>query len=195
MNKALVISLLTATLAINARSKSAWHTSFKQEMQQMEKAFDSMVKRMNAFDKELDQTLSQENNSDLGITIEEKDKKSVVIITIKNLKTDALEANLNDDNDQLKVKTDQDSLTLAAQEKFLSLVHTKETKKEEKKNDKAALYTSFGAYELGQLLSGRIDLTKADIQYDKKSQTLTISMPYLDKKKEIKKIPVVINNK
>lgn len=195
MNKALVISLLTATLAINARSESAWHTSFKQEMQQMEKAFDSMVERMNAFGKELDQTLSQENNSDLGITIEEKDKESAVTITIKNLKTDALEATLNDDNDQLKVKTDQDSLSLAAQEKFLSIVHTKETKKEEKKNDKAALYSSFGAYELGQLLSGRIDLTKADIQYDKKSQTLTISVPYIDKKKEIKKIPVVINNK
>ena len=179
MNKALVISLLTATLAVNARSESAWHISFRQEMQRMEKAFDSMVERMNEFGKELDQSLSAENGTDLGITVEEKDKESAVIVTIKNLKTEALEASLNDDSDQLKIKTDQDAIILAAQEKLLSLTHTKENKKEEKKNDKAAVYTSFGAYEMGQLLSGRIDLTKADIQYDKKSQIVTCRCRFL----------------
>jgi len=184
--------LLTATCIASARSESAWHKSFAQEMQHMEKAFDSMVERMNAFGKELEHAFSQEDSSNLDVTI--KEKESNVTITVKNLKTEQVEASLNDDTDQLKIRADQDTIMLAAQEKFLSLAHTKETKKEDKKDDKAAIYTSFGAYEMGQLLSSRINLSNADIQYDKKNQKLTITAPYVDKKKEIKKIPVTISN-
>jgi HSP20 family molecular chaperone IbpA len=186
------LALLVATCVASARtSESSWHKSITQEMERMEQAFSAMREQMNELGKEMEQVFAPEEGSDLGLKIEEKD--ATISIGINSLKTEALDATVNTDADQLKIKTDHDILILATDEKFLSITHTKETKKEETKDGKtAASYTSMGTYSMGQLLPERIDLNKADVSYDKKSEILTITVPYLEKKKDTKKIPVTI---
>ncbi len=183
----LILSCLSSTI-LQARF------DFNDIFQDMEERMHEMHKEMQKMEKSFTKQFKSIKKSDITIqpSIQETDKK--VTITFKDIDTAPKQALVQDEDNQLTIKTDNQTIKVGAEKTLLSVSidqHLKETKKENKQQSSQAFYSSSSFVKT---LNTQVDLTKVIVDYDDQTKKLIIHIP-MQKKVKGTEIPINIKNK
>lgn len=158
-----------------------------QMRQEMEKMQESM--RSN-----LAQHCSTNNKKGLRAQLTENSTGNGIVVTLSNLETDSVDAQIDDQNGMLRITTPQATVKIATRNTIIAIdVDEKLQQESSNQNGDAskAYFCSQSKSYVKQQLSKSIDLEKAKIDYNPEIKQLSISIAYADDAKNgSKKVPV-----
>jgi hypothetical protein len=129
-----------------------------------------------------------------------EESKKGVLITIKGIETDKVQATSNDENNNLLIKTGEGDINITTQDNFITIdwQHKKEEQKKNKegKTETVLVSASHNSYNMMLARSINIGDENIEIDYDKATKILSIEIPYVKAPQEQRKaIPVTIKGK
>lgn len=143
--------------------------------------FDQMQKSMEHMQEMFAQSSQNSLNGGVQISVEQKEKSAMIIA--KGLETDSVDATVNDEGNNLAVKTDQGLINIDSQDNFVSInwQHKQEQEVTNKDGKVEKVTTSFAQQSFNMSLEHPLDLNTEQLKldYDQESKTLTIEIPFV----------------
>lgn len=184
---ALLALVCTGAAAKTKRSRGMYDPFARMDamMEQMRADMSQMAKSFEA----LWEDHRGQTHESLNLSIDEGKDQNHVVITVENVQTNNVNANVNEDEDVLTLKTDDAQLTIHVQDKYISIdlsQHVeKRTENDDKKSKGNAVHIATSRSSFGRTVPHAIALIDPNpgIDYDAQSKTLTIKLAYLKKGK------------
>jgi flagellar hook assembly protein FlgD len=181
---ALLVTSANIALCTSAFFSSAFK-EMQESMQQMQETFETIEK-----------SFSNMRQIQDGFDISIEEEPNAAVVTIKGLETENLDATINDDADNILIKTGQGNITIATFEEYISVNWQGRKEKEEKnKNDEIQKVLVSSSQQMFEIMTSKpLNLTENKIDYDKSNKLLRVEIPYI-KQPEQKRKPLPVNVK
>lgn len=156
----------------------------RQEMEKMQESMRSnLAQHCNA------------NNKGLKTQLTEDTTGSGIVVTLSNLETDSVDAQIDDQNGILRITTPQATVKIATRNTIIAIDIDEKLQQEQPSNQNGntskTYFCSQSKSYVKQQLGKAIDLEKAKIDYNPETKQLSISIAYADDAKNgSKKVPV-----
>lgn len=126
----------------------------------------------------------------LTASIQETDEQ--VVISIKEIDTQDIDARLNDDNTLLVLRTPQDKIEIGVEHNYVQIeIHQKQSNSQ-KQNGSTSQFMGTAISTIGESVSGNPELGNQTIDYDPVSGVLKITIPKQTQERKGKSVPIII---
>lgn len=181
------LALLVTSANVAVCDPSLFSSAFKEmqeNMQQMQETFETIEKSF---------ANVRQIQDGIDISIEEQD--NAAMITIKGIETENIDASINDDADDILIKTGQGNINITTDEEYVTVnwqgQHEKEEKNQDGQMQKVFMSSSQQVFEI--MTSHPLNLNENKIDYDKSNKTLRIEVPFVKQPEQQRKsLPVTI---
>lgn len=143
--------------------------------------FDDMQKSMQHMQQMLTQTGQASVHASVQISVSQTEKSALIIA--KGLESNSIEATVNDEGNNLAVKTDQGLINIDIDDNFVGInwEHKQEQEVQNKDGNMQKMVTSFSQQSFNMSLEYPLNLStdQLKLDYDKEGKTLTIEIPFI----------------
>jgi hypothetical protein len=143
--------------------------------------FDEMQKSMRHMQELFAQSAQNSLQGGVQITVEQKEKSALIIA--KGLETTAVDATVNDEGDNLAIKTDHGLIKIDSEYNYIGInwQHKQEQEVKNKDGKVEKVTTSYAQQSFNMSLEHPLNLSidQLKLDYDKENKTLTIEIPFV----------------
>ncbi len=159
--------------------------------------FDDMQKSMQHMQQMLTQSGQTSLHAGVQISVNQTEKSALIIA--KGLESNSIEATVNDEGNNLAVKTDQGLINIDTEDSLMGInwQHKQEQEVQNKDGNMEKVVTSFSQQSFNMSLKYPLNLSTDELKldYDKEGKTLTIEIPFIipqTPEKGRKQVPVTM---
>src|SRR3984957_9223113 len=143
--------------------------------------FDSMQKSMEQMKELFAQSGQSSLQGGVQISVEQKEKSALIRAT--GLETNSVDATVNDEGNNLAVKTDQGLISIDTQDNYVGInwQHKQEQEVQNKDGKMENVMTSFAQQSFNMSLEYPLNLStdQLKLDYDQENKILTVEIPFI----------------
>lgn len=155
---------------------------------QLNRSFDQMYQQMNESFADVSNQL-KERGRQWSIEFEEAEES--VILKIRGVKTNAVDATLDEEKDMMRIKTDEGLILVYSTGKAVQ-VTIRQERNTEKTNQSNYQAVSVNQSSIARTIGSEIDLEESNIDYHQEESLLALKISKKKRKSKAKSLPVTI---